>query len=332
MANTIKFIDLYSGNDFNPGQLKMDGYIGVIFKAGQGAWADAPRYHPDWWAKAKEFGLLRGWYWLCDSRYHSSKHIDEMNNFHIFDDIGELGFWIDIEKPQISMTETEYWKTPYAGHNNVVDFAYLLKTKGINPGCYTGPGAYSLVFRDAPKSAHDYMAQFPLWTAQYPFNYVEGVSRPDLYGAWLDWTFWQRREGPDVNIFNGTDEEFYARFGSVIQPPIGESSMYKGTVLANPSLNIRATPSGTYLGKLNLNDKVEASVIVTGWWKLSKITRGGVNIPLPAPDCYAYEGSTHGYIRLDETIVDPPVGDLPVLHMTVGADGYETKAFDLNPL
>ena len=302
-----KVIDLYGFNEFNPGQIKMDGYSGVIFKAGQGAWADVPRTHPEWWQQAKDFGLLRGWYWLCDSRYHSSAHIDEMNKFKIFDDVGELGLWIDVEKPVISMTETDYWKTRYAGHQNLVDFAYLITLQGITPGIYTGPGAYSLVARDAPKQTHDYLAQFPLWTAQYPFNYQEGISKPSLYGSWKTWTLWQWREGPDVNIFNGTDEEFDARFGVVSTPPTGDPSMYQGTVTTS-QLNIRpgASTAQASIGKLNYGDKIEASVVETGWWKLTKITRGTTNMPLPAEICYAYEGATKGYIRTD-AIVEPPV-------------------------
>lgn len=303
-----KLIDLYSFNDFNPGQIRMDGYSGVIFKAGQGAWADVPRVHPEWWKMAQDFGLLRGWYWLCDSRHHSSSHIEEMLKWKIFDDVGELGLWIDVEKPIISMSESDYWKTPFAGHQNLIDFSYLITLQNVSPGIYTGPGAYSLVMRDAPKEKHDYLSQFPLWTAQYPYKYEEGVSKPSLYGSWKTWTLWQYREGPDVNIFNGTDDEFDSRFGSISIPPTGEPAMYQGTVLVS-QLNIRpqSNTSQPKIGQLNLDDKIEASAIENGWWKLMRITRGNVNVPLPAPICYAYEGATHGYIRLDAQSQPPTV-------------------------
>ena len=302
----IKLIDLYSGNDFNPGQIKMDGYSGVIFKAGQGSWADVPRYKPEWWKMAKDAGFLVGWYWLCDSRYHSSAHIDEMNKFKIFQDVGELGLWIDVEKPRISMSETEYWATRYAGHTNLIDFAYLITLNGITPGIYTGPGAYNLVMRDAPKTAHDYLAQFDLWTAQYPYKYEEGVSKPSLYGSWKEWTLWQYREGPDVNIFNGTDEEFIEKYGEVHEPIPGGEDVYKGTALT--TLNIRPTASTAQpsLGKLQAGDKLGASSVTNGWWKLTSITRGSTNVPLPAAECYAYEGSNKSYIRTDSVVVDPP--------------------------
>jgi len=314
--NKVKFVDLYSGNNFLPGQVKMDGFNGVIFKAGQGGWADVPRYRKEWWQQAKDAELLVGWYWLCDSRHHSSEHIDEMRKFKIFDDIGELGLWVDVEKPKIAMTETDYWKTKYAGHENVIDFTYLITREGIKPGIYTGPGAYSLVMRDAPKTAHDYLAQFDLWTAQYPYIYTE-ASKPSLYGSWTKWNFWQWREGPDVNIYNGTDEEFYSRYGST-QEPTGEKSMYKGTVLIS-SLNIRpsASVSQPKIAQLLLNDKIEAFAKIKGWWRLSKIFRNGAEIPLPAMECYAFEGDTGGYIRTDSFTDTPPVGEDVVIGVTI---------------
>jgi len=243
---TIKLIDLYSGNKFEPQKLIAEGYTGVIFKGGQGGWADVPRYRKDWWQEAKDAGLLVGWYWLCDSRYHSSVHIREMESWKIFNDVGNLGLWVDMEKPMISMTETAYWQTPYAGHKNVVDFVYLLNEKGVKPGIYTGPGAYELIMRGAPKSAHDYLAEHELWTAQYPYVYLPGVSKPKLYGSWKRWEFWQYQEGPDINIFNGTENEFYMKYGGyvsppppeppiIVQPPIGATTMFKGVakVLTN---------------------------------------------------------------------------------------------------
>jgi len=238
---TIKIIDTYSNGEFDPAKWVAEGYSGVMFKAGQGSWADVPRYRPDWWQRAKDAGLKRGWYWVCDSRYHSSKHLDEMDNWNLFADLGELGLWADVEKPIISMTETDYWKTTYAGPANIVDFVYLLRGRGVNVGVYTGPGAFELTTRGATKSQLDYLALSDLWTANYPYNYIEGVSEPTLYGSWTKWTWWQWREGPDVNIFNGTDAEFEAKYGAsvIIPPPPKENQMQ---VTAKQKINIRSTP------------------------------------------------------------------------------------------
>jgi len=308
---TIKIIDTYSNGEFDPAKWVAEGYSGVIFKAGQGAWADVPRYHPDWWQRAKDAGLKRGWFWLCDSRYHSSKHLDEMDKWNLFADLGELGLWADVEKPVISMTETDYWKTTYAGPSNIVDFVYLVRQRGHKIGVYSGPGAFELTTRGATKSQLDYLAQCDLWTANYPYNYVEGVSQPTLYGSWTTWTWWQWREGPDVNIFNGTEAEFEAKYGAsvIVPPPPAGASMYTGTVLT--SLNIRpsADTSQVAIGKLSVNDVVTADVVTNGWWQLKSITRAGSAVSLPAPVCYAYEGATKGYIRTDSVVAPPPAGD-----------------------
>ena len=245
----IKIIDTYSNGEFNPSKWVSEGYSGVIFKAGQGEWADVPRYHPEWWQQAKDAGLKRGWYWLVDSRHYSANHLDEMDKFNLFADLGELGLWADVEKPVISMTESDYWKTPYAGSANVVDFVYLIRQRGYKIGIYTGPGAFDLICGGASQTRKDYLAECELWTAQYPYNYVEGVSQPDLYGSWKTWTWWQWREGPDVNKFNGTDEEFAIKYGGTTPPPTGEPMNYKITVNADATgePNIRQT-GGMILG------------------------------------------------------------------------------------
>ena len=221
----IKFIDTYSNGEFNPIKWKLEGYIGVIMKGGQGMLANIPRTNPTWQKEAHDAGLLTGWYWVCDSRYKSADHVSAMEQCGMLKDLGELGLWIDVEKPQISMSEPMYWKTPYAGHRNLVDLVYLLKLKKINPGIYTSPGMYALVCRDIGQKDKDYLAQCPLWTAQY-YSGIKLLTpaldprKPRLYGSWTKWTYWQWMESPDVNIFNGTDEEFWAYINQTpYEPP-----------------------------------------------------------------------------------------------------------------
>lgn len=64
-------------------------------------------------------------------------------------------------------------------------------------------------------------------------------------------------------------------------------------------LNIRPTADTTKpaIGKLKMGDILEADSVKNGWWLVKKITRAGVNIPLPTPVCYAYEGVTRNYIQ-----------------------------------
>lgn len=264
----IKVIDTYSNGEFAPAKWVGEGYSGVIFKAGQGAWADVPRYRPDWWVIAKSYGLLRGWYWLCDSRQHSSAHINEMEKFGIFRDLGELGLWVDVEKPMISMTEATYWKTKYAGHTNLVDFAYLLELRGVVPGIYTGPGAYELVTRKASKSYHDYLGKFDLWTAQYYNNYIPGVSKPRLYGSWKKWVWWQWREGPDINIFNGTAEEFAEKYATNVPstPGEGDEMVYQTSSSYVMSLREEASVTSPKIGSIPANEAIFGDSI----WRVAK--------------------------------------------------------------
>lgn len=328
---TVKIIDQYSGGNFNALEVAMEGYTGVIFKAGQGAWADVPRYKPEWWKQAKDAGLMRGWYWLVDSRIQSPDHIKEMERINLFDDLGELGLWLDVEKPVIKWTEKEYFATQYHGIYNVMDVAYLLEVRNIKFGIYTGEGAYELVSRGATKAQHDYLAKFPLWTAQYHIPFSPDASRVRLYGSWDKWTLWQWRESPDINIFNGEDEEFYALFNQVKPELTTEEPMpskYFGEVKV--TLNVRPAPSqNPVLFKLLLKDKVEASAIADGWWKLSKVVRGSNVLALPAQDCFAYQGENNGYISLDKTedspvIVDPPAGITKTHTIEVFSDGSIT--------
>jgi hypothetical protein len=98
------------------------------------------------------------------------------------------------------------------------------------------------------------------------------------------------------------------------EPPTGEPTMptFLGEVIAY-ELNIRPVAGTTQaaIGKLKKFDRVEASEEINGWWKLTKITRAGVNVPLPGPVCFAYEGDNNGYIT-DLTPPPSPADDKPV--------------------
>ena len=93
--------------------------------------------------------------------------------------------------------------------------------------------------------------------------------------------------------------------------------MYQGTVLAS-ELNIRPQANTTQspLGKLLKDDKVEADTVSAGWWHLTKITRAGANVALPAANSYSYEGATKGYIRTD-AVIQPPASDPVTVEVNV---------------
>jgi len=302
----IKVIDLYSGNPRDFEEAINGSFQGIIFKAGQGDWLDVPKLQPDWWKIAGDKGLLRGWYWVCDSRYHSSKHIETIKRWRDdwkLDPNAELGFWSDVEFPYFSMTTEQYWQTKYAGHRNVVDFHYLLESNGINAGFYSADGVYSEIMKNASATDHDYLSRFRLWAANYPYVYIPGISKPRMFGHWKTWTLWQYRGNPDYNDFNGTEEEFYATFGAAPippEPPIGETMRYKITITWDAGSNVRNAPtvSGTTIIRtLRDNDVMESAEEpiqnAEGTWY--KISDGYI--------CTNYYGSVRAIV---EQITEPP--------------------------
>jgi GH25 family lysozyme M1 (1,4-beta-N-acetylmuramidase) len=223
---TIKIIDLYSGNETtNFDKLALDGYRGVIFKAGQGEWPDVPRVHPTWWKDAQSAGLDRGWYWMVDARHRPSLQIEAMKKATNLD-FGELGLWCDCEKPYIypEIKDADYWKFPYSGFNAIYDFMYGVQQTGASkfadhlPGIYTCPGFWYLIAEKMPLASQQWFAKVPLWTAQYYWHWTE-KSKPKIYGAWDKWTLWQYRSEPDINLFNGSEGE-YKRVFSTSEVPI----------------------------------------------------------------------------------------------------------------
>ncbi len=284
MAANIKIIDVYSANRISFQQMVADGFVGVIFKAGQGMWPDVPRVKKTWWQEAKSAGLMRGWYWLKDARYKPSLEFEALQKATGLD-FGELGMWIDVEKPVISMKERDYNRLPYRGYKFVYDLMYRVQQTGASgfnerlPGVYTSPGAFKLILSGASTESQKWFAQAPLWTAQYYWFYREGISRPVMYGQWQKEVWWQYRENPDHNIFNGTQAEFEAFHSFEYTPPTPEEPaefprLIVITQAARGGLRVRSGPGTTFsvVDSLFPNNKEEVSelVVVDGneWVKI----------------------------------------------------------------
>lgn len=263
----IKVIDIYSGNDWwNPYNALADGYVGVIFKGGQGTWPDVPRVEKSWLNEARKAGLKVGWYWLVDSRHKASAQVDACMKA-TGGDFGELGLWADCEKPVLSWKDKDYWKSPYSGLGNIVDFVYLFEIKNsVKVGIYTSPGFWKTVTQKPNQTHIDYLSKSKLWTAQYPWIYVDGVSKPTMYGKWNRWTFWQHRERPDVNKYNGTLEDFSKEFGeSTIVDVPAEPTYTVKYVTARAGLIVRDAPSGDKVTAIRYNSRVEVRTTMSGW-------------------------------------------------------------------
>lgn len=172
----------------------------------------------DNWAGAKSAGVLRGAYhfFRCgvDPVSQAKNYIEYVKSLN---DDGELPPALDLEvsdgvpnhkiipsvKTWLNLVEAAFGKKPI-----------------IYSGFYFLKDSLSIVGGGPPSWAKDY----PLWIAQYPNQYVDGMS-PSLPPGWFKWTFWQYSEkgkvnginaNVDLNVFNGSLEELYKFAGAKI--------------------------------------------------------------------------------------------------------------------
>ncbi|MCR4308370.1 MAG: hypothetical protein NUV80_07515 [Candidatus Berkelbacteria bacterium] len=217
-----------------------------------------------------------------------------------------------------------------------------------------------LNFSRLTASEKEYIKTIPLWIAG-TFNDPDEVdnydSIPNMFipdqSKWGKVILWQY--GLDVNPagmvsgfpggldFDWVDPAYFEQWktltGEVIppdEPPIGEPMNYRVTVKADAvgEPNIRAIGGATlgadignfHKGQVGLGTEVLGSS--TGQYYCLKITSGADVVGW----VYARWNNAPTYAIIEQVADIPPVGGLPVLHMSAGADGYETKTFDLNPL
>ena len=313
-------------------KMKEQGASFVFIRGGQNLWVD-PDFEYNWKA-AKSAGLPRGVYWFYDSRANPEAQADKLYSV-IKDDLPEIGIVLDLE---------ENYGGAYPGYKNWKLFLNKIKT--------LAPSAEIIIYSSLgyisgkmPLAEYPYFAKFPLWLAYYTDN-------PNNAVVPLPWTsalFWQWGTPPwgkqwgcesieiDMNLFNGTQEEFNKRYGLQTMPgnQDGGSMIYQGTIITT-SLNIRPQPNTSlapYYTK-PMGTKLEADSVQSGWWHITKIN--GVAV---TQESWAYEGLNKGYIRTDAIIDNAPT-TLPPIHihheMTYNAPGYPDKTIiineDWNPL
>ncbi|MBI3165980.1 MAG: LysM peptidoglycan-binding domain-containing protein, partial [Chloroflexi bacterium] len=198
----------------------------VFAKATEGITYKDPTFDDNWFG-AKSAGLLRGAYHFFRCNVDAKKQADYFIDYvKTVKDNGELPPVLDLEthdgmtkdkivpaaKTWLDRVEAAFGKKPiiYSGQYFLQD--YLVVAGG-------GP----------PTWAKDY----PLWLAQYPYNYQEG-TKPTLPRGWFSYTFWQYSDkgvvnginaAVDMNLFNGTLEELYKFAGATI--PVEKPKTHK---------------------------------------------------------------------------------------------------------
>lgn len=227
---TVPGIDVsYWNSGIDWPKVRATGQRFVFAKATEGDFYADPSFSANW-SGAKAAGLLRGAYHFfranIDGKKQAKKYIDYVRKTR---DDGELPPVLDLEthdgqsKARI-ISRAKQWL-------DEVEAAF-----GKKPIIYSGMYFLQDYFSEAgggpPKWAKDY----PLWLAQYPYNYSEG-QQPYLPRGWFKWTFWQYSEkgrlnginaNVDLNVFNGTLEELYKFAGAkIVTEPTAEEKTHK---------------------------------------------------------------------------------------------------------
>jgi len=292
---------------------------GAIIRIGQGNWKDSEFEYN--YKTAKQNNVILGGYWFYDDRYSP----DEQARTCIAAMVGkvmEMEIFVD-------------WETSFGGMwgglPNVTIFAQKLEAAGIKCykiGCYTG--YYWWREHTDPvinASQYTYWKQRPLWLAWYASPDVVKIPAP-----WTNWTHWQWGTPAvyvgqpsaeiDMNKTNGTLD----KYGAVIQPPPGGSTMTNGTAqeILGKTGTIRTSPeavSGNDTGKrvapystIEFTEVVNgASVPADKWLKLPD--GNYVN--------YIIAGRAYFKILTQPSTPPPPAGGGMDVTVTVSIEGQQ---------
>lgn len=226
----VKILDIsyYQDNPDTP--IKVDfetmrnsGVDGVIFRIGQNTWEDLK--FKEYWENSSGKGFLRGGYWYYDNRISPEIQAEKcVSIIKKYDANFELPLFADFEDRRVGSS------FPYMGWNNW--YRFLTKLEILLPdfelGLYTG---YYYFLENCPKTQpqRDYFGKYPLWIAQYPYEshvaeelYTQPKIPANTWGNWQVWQVSDRGNGHfhgvessrvDINYFNGTLEELYAKYG-----------------------------------------------------------------------------------------------------------------------
>lgn len=234
-------ISFYQDNDATPEGVNFDKMKKkanfVIIRAGQNTWIDSD--FKENWQAAKKAGMPRGSYWYYDSRSEPKKQAEKWKTA-LGDDWGELPLCADLE---------ENYGGAYKGWEKW--YVFLEHLKKIMPNkevlIYTN---YYYWKDNAPNKNTQagslaYFHQYSFWVARYQ------ATEPLVPPPWKkdEWTFWQytdRGKGKDygvesgsvdLNYFNGTLDDFNARFNLDAVPATSKSYKVDLSLRENPDIN-----------------------------------------------------------------------------------------------
>ena len=190
----IRVLDIYRGNRVDIAYEKATGIDAVIFKGGQGAYQDMRWNNWHIIDECRDADMPYGVYWVRDARIDPVAEKAAIKESFPDGNFGQLGFFLDVEKPVISMKEADYNRLPFAHYKpieSVLQSMQAFSKTGV--GIYTSPGQWALCAGNVPELKQEWFAEFPLWSAQY-------APSPQLYGKWTEIKMWQFRESPDWSM------------------------------------------------------------------------------------------------------------------------------------
>jgi len=229
-------------------KVRATGQRFVFAKASEGGSYADPTFD-DNWRGAKNVGLLRGAYhfFRCniDPKKQATNFIDYVQSMN---DNGEL--------PPVLDLETNDGQTKDKIIDRAKTWLDLVETAfGKKPIIYSRQYFLQDYFSEVGGGPPSWTKDYPLWLAQYPNQYIPGMS-PSLPRGWFKWTFWQYSDKGrvnginakvDLNIFNGSLDDLY-KFAGVTTDP--QPTTKKHTVAAGDTFESVANKYGLTVREL----------------------------------------------------------------------------------
>jgi GH25 family lysozyme M1 (1,4-beta-N-acetylmuramidase) len=242
----------------------------TILRIGQGEWKD--KAFDEFYQACQERGIIVGGYWFYDDRippkYQADVILDALSGKNL-----QMELFIDYERVYGGI---------FHGLPNIKSLIEILEKKIKNEiGIYTGYYFWTQN-TSKDKALYPFFAKRPLWLAWY--EKPEHVHIPEPWTTWTHWQYgtpavdWgQPTKEIDANVYNGTRDEFAARYGAPQQNQQPGGNMLKGSLKSGTSsLKIRSGPSTAYpqIDGIYTGDVVFGTLdAASNWLHVSKIVR-----------------------------------------------------------